>query len=122
MPTNDFDGQVALVTGAASGIGLATARLLAARGAQVLVTDRDAKGAERAAAEMAQRERMVAQRLDVRLEADWEDATRTALERWGRLDVLVANAGISRAQPVVETTLDAWREVMAVNLDGVFLG
>src|SRR5687767_14240100 len=106
MPSNDFDRVVALVTGAASGIGLATARLLAERGARVLVTNLDVEGAQRAVGEVGRTEQMEAQRLDVTVEADWERAIGVALERWGRIDVLVANAGISVARPVTEMTLD----------------
>jgi NAD(P)-dependent dehydrogenase (short-subunit alcohol dehydrogenase family) len=122
MPRTDFDGAVALVTGAASGIGLATARLLADRGARVLVTDIDAAGAERVAADLGPADRVAPGYLNVTVEADWDAATAAAIERWGRFDVLVANAGISVAQPVTDMTLDEWRRVMAVNLDGAFLG
>jgi 3(or 17)beta-hydroxysteroid dehydrogenase len=115
-----FAGQVALVTGAASGIGRETALLLAQRGAQVLLTDLDGAAAERVALEM--QTNAAALPLDVTNEADWQRATAVALERWGRLDVLVANAGISFACPVVDMSLDDWRRVLAVNLDGVFLG
>jgi 3(or 17)beta-hydroxysteroid dehydrogenase len=122
MPSNDFEGTVALLTGAASGIGLATARLLAARGAGVLLTDLDGAAAQRVAEEMVPPAEVEHRPLDVTIEADWDTATAAALERWGRLDVLIANAGISLARPVADMTLDEWRRVMSVNLDGVFLG
>jgi NAD(P)-dependent dehydrogenase (short-subunit alcohol dehydrogenase family) len=116
----NVSGRVALVTGAGSGIGRATAVLLAERGARVLLTDLDGTAAEQAAAELD--DTTAALQLDVTREADWQRATAVALERWGRLDVLVANAGISFACPVVDMSLDDWRRVLAVNLDGVFLG
>jgi 3(or 17)beta-hydroxysteroid dehydrogenase len=115
-----FEGKVAMVTGAASGIGRETALLLAERGARVLLTDLDGAAAERAALELETR--AAALTLDVTNEAHWQRATAATLERWGRLDVLVANAGISFASPVVDMSLDDWRRVLAVNLDGVFLG
>lgn len=113
----------ALITGAASGIGRATARLFARASARVAVTDLDEGGAE-AVAEEIRREggSAVARVLDVRLEADWERAVAGVVREWGALDVLVANAGVSFARPVAEMTLEEWREVHAVNLDGAFLG
>jgi 3(or 17)beta-hydroxysteroid dehydrogenase len=60
--------------------------------------------------------------LDVTDEGSWTEAVAVASNRWGRFDVLVANAGISVARPISEMTLDEWRRVMAINVDGVFLG
>src|SRR5262249_46104601 len=118
-----FAGRAALVTGAASGIGRATAVLLAREGAGVLVTDRDAAGAARVAAEVTAAGGMAqAHELDVTSEAAWQAALRLADQAWGRLDVLVNCAGVAAARPVTETTLAEWRRVLAVNLDGVFLG
>ena len=121
---SQLQDQVVLVSGAASGIGYATARIFLQRGARVLVTDlaqrraQEAVGALRSAGDGE----AIDWRLDVTREADWEAAIGVARERWGRLDVLVANAGVSFARPVTEMTLDEWRQVMAVNLDGAFLG
>lgn len=116
-------GKSALITGAASGIGRATAVLFAREGAQVTVTDLDEKGVETVAVEIRKEGGgAYAQVLDVRSEADWERLIKDTLKRCGRLDVMVANAGISFAKPVTEMTLEEWREVHAVNLDGVFLG
>lgn len=116
-------GKVALVSGAASGIGKATARLFARAGARVAVTDVDGEGAKRLAEEIRQSNGQTSwHKLDVTAEADWHAAIEETLKAWGQLDILVANAGISFAKPVAEMTLEEWRRVMAVNLDGVFLG
>lgn len=116
-------GKSVLITGAASGIGRATALMCAREGADVIVTDLDKGGAE-TVADTIRREggSAIAEALDVRIEADWERVIGDAVKRYGQLDVMVANAGISFAKPVTELTLEEWRQVHAVNLDGVFLG
>jgi NAD(P)-dependent dehydrogenase (short-subunit alcohol dehydrogenase family) len=112
-----------LVTGAGSGIGRATALLLAQEGATVIVSDINAGAAEKVAGEIRQDSGTAeAARLDVADEAGWAAALDLTLARHRRLDVLVNNAGLSFAKPVAEMTLDEWRWVLAVNLDGVFLG
>ncbi len=116
-------GKVALVTGAGSGIGRAAAILLASEGATVLVADANEPAARAVAAEVAAGGgRAEPLHLDVTDEAAWRQATERALATHGRLDVLVNNAGVSSAGPVAETSLEEWRRVHAVNLDGVFLG
>jgi NAD(P)-dependent dehydrogenase (short-subunit alcohol dehydrogenase family) len=122
-----LEGRVALVTGAASGIGWATAARLADDGARVLLTDRDAARLDEARATLeaqdaARSARLLSHPLDVTSEDDWTAAVAVALERCGRLDVLVNNAGVAASAPLAETTLAAWRQLMAVNLEGVFLG
>ncbi len=119
-------GKSALVTGAARGIGEGIARAFHREGAQVLLTDiRDELGQARAA-ELGEGASYA--RLDVRLESDWERAIDLVLERHGRLDVLVNNAGITgledgpEPQDPEHASIEAWRAVHAVNLDGVFLG
>lgn len=131
-PDLDLRGRTALVTGAASGIGRATALTLAMRGARVFVTDFDESGAREVAAEahaatggapprLGSDSPAVAHRLDVSDEAGWQDAVAAVLDRWGRLDILVANAGVTAGGTVTETSLEEWRRVHSVNLDGVFL-
>jgi 3(or 17)beta-hydroxysteroid dehydrogenase len=111
-------GRVALVTGGASGIGRATAVRLADVGFRVVVTDVDPAGQQVVAAIAS----AVFVEHDVTDESSWERAIETVLDTHGRLDVLVNNAGISYVRAVTDTTLADWRALMAVNLDGVFLG
>jgi 3(or 17)beta-hydroxysteroid dehydrogenase len=114
------DGKVAIVTGGASGLGRAEAALLAREGARVVVTDVDEAGGAAVAAALGAP--AVFLRHDVRDEASWERVVAETLARFGRLDVLVNNAGIVVLATIEETTLAQWRAVQAVNSDGVFLG
>lgn len=114
-----LEGKVALVTGAASGIGRACAAALAREGARVLACDLDETGLAETAASSAA---IAVQRLDVSQEADWAEAITAAERRFGSLHVLVNNAGLCISAGVMETTLEIWRRQNAVNLDGVFLG
>lgn len=118
-----LEGKVALITGAGSGIGRATAVRFGTEGARVMVTDLDEAGAQRVAESIRQDgAECESCALDVRLERDWEPVVTRVVRRWGRLDVLVANAGVSFAKPISEMSLEEWRRVHAVNLDGAFLG
>lgn len=117
-----IDGKVALVTGAAAGIGAACARALAGAGAKVAVTDIDAAGgtalveAIRAAGGEAM---FLAQ--DVTSEARWGEVVAEIEARFGRLDITVANAGIAIGGPIEAMSLKDWQRQQAINLDGVFL-
>ena len=115
--------KVAVITGAGSGIGRATATLLAIEGAKVVCADIDL-GAAQSSVEMIAEEggEATALKLDVVDENTWESALDAVLAQYKRLDVLVNNAGISVSKPIVEMTLEDWQKVMAVNLDGIFLG
>ncbi len=108
-----LSGKVALITGASGGIGRAMTALFAAEGAQVVASDLAAPEGGDAALALA---------LDVTREDDWARAMDTVLDRFGRLDVLVNNAGLALTKSLEETTLEEWRNIMAVNLDGAFLG
>ena len=119
-------GKVALVTGAARGIGAAIAQAFAAEGARVLVTDLDEAGA--AATAQAIGAAAGSLRLDVREELAWVCAMARILDAHGRLDVLVNNAGITGLEPgggpqdPEHASLESWHAVHRTNLDGVFLG
>jgi 3(or 17)beta-hydroxysteroid dehydrogenase len=112
-----------MVTGAGAGIGRAAALALAHEGAQVAATDIDPGAAESVAAEIRNAGgRSLAIRHDAGDEADWRAAIETTLREFGRLDVLVNNAGVGTTQSLLDTSLADWHAVMRINLDGVFLG
>jgi NAD(P)-dependent dehydrogenase (short-subunit alcohol dehydrogenase family) len=119
--TPDLAGRVALVTGAASGIGAAVARLLAHAGAVVHCADINEVGARQTARGIGPSPAALPIRLDVRDEASWTAAMAMIQGAQARLDILVHCAGISAASPLPDTTLAEWRGVLAVNLDGSFL-
>jgi len=114
------EGKVALVTGAASGMGRADAVLLAAEGARVVVADLNEADGQAVAESIG--DQAVFMRLDVTDEANWRDVIASTVETFGRLDILVNNAGMIALGSVVDTELDDWRRVNAVNSEGVFLG
>ncbi len=117
------ENKVALVTGAGMGLGRAAAFLLASEGAKIAVTDIDVAAGEATADEIKSRgEDAIFYHHDVTDEDHWSAVLAAVEDRFGRLDVLVNNAGIAIAKNVEETSLDDWRRTMAVNADGVFLG
>lgn len=113
-----LDGKVTLITGGALGLGEAMARMMAREGAKIAVADlKETEG------------RTVADaigglfvRLDVSKEDEWQNAIDETCRKFGRLDVLVNNAGVGGGCPPEEQTLERWRWLMSINLDGVFLG
>ncbi|MDR3469491.1 MAG: glucose 1-dehydrogenase [Xanthobacteraceae bacterium] len=117
------DGKVALITGGASGIGAATATLLAHEGARVVITDiDDLRGPELAATLSRAGHHAVYLTHDVTSEPRWIEVAAEVERTFGRLDILVSNAGIGMSVPsIVTMSLDDWRRQTAVNLDGVFL-
>jgi NAD(P)-dependent dehydrogenase (short-subunit alcohol dehydrogenase family) len=114
-----FAGKTALVTGAGSGIGRATAERLAAGGAAVLCADVIEQAVRQTAEAIGPAASPV--RLDVTDEASWEAVLRRLADAGGRLDILVNCAGVSAAAPLADMALEDWRRVLAVNLDGAFL-
>lgn len=117
-----LEGKVALITGAAVGIGAACANVLAAEAAQVILTDIDeARGRKTAGAIVDAGGHAVFFRHDVTDEVRWIEIIAETEKKFGRLDALVSNAGIGLAVPVVDMTLADWRRQNAINLDGVFL-
>ena len=115
-------GKVAIVTGGASGIGEACAETLAREGASVLITDIDdalGKGVVERIGKAGGKAHYM--RHDVRDEAAWPGIVAEAEKRYGRLDIMVANAGIGIMSPIATMTLADWQRQQAINLDGVFL-
>ena len=115
-----LSGKVAIVTGAAKGLGEADARLMIQEGARVVLTDVDEANGARVAAELGAAARFV--RHDVRHEDEWKALIADVMVREGRLDVLVNNAGVVEAGDIENTTAENWRFVMAVSADGTFYG
>lgn len=115
IDTREFTGKVAIVTGAASGIGRATAELLHARGATVIAEDRDASVTALA------RTGVVPLVADVTEEGAAKQAVSTALDQFGKLDILVNCAGIIINKLVADMTIEDWDRIFAVNIRGVFL-
>src|SRR5271170_5245877 len=116
------EGKVAIVTGGASGIGAACAATLAREGAKVVVTDLDDAGGQAVVDKIGNAGgEAVFLHQDVTLEETWPEIVEAAERRFGRLDVMVANAGIGILCKAIEMSLADWRRQTAVNLDGVFL-
>ena len=112
------EGKVVVVTGAASGLGLADARALVAEGAQVVMTDVNAESGGRLAEELG----ATFFTQDVSDEAGWDQLMVAVKDTFGRQDGLVNNAGIAIAQDIEHATTEAWRRILAIHLDGTFFG
>jgi len=118
-----FEGKVALVTGSASGIGAATARRLAAEGARLVLGDLDEKRGEQVAAEIdATGKRVAFRSLDVCDREAVEALTQTAVDRFGRLDVVFNNAGIGTYGLVPDMDPEVWHRIIDVDLHSVYYG
>jgi NAD(P)-dependent dehydrogenase (short-subunit alcohol dehydrogenase family) len=122
MPKHQLDGKIALITGAASGIGRATALLFAREGAAVVLTDiNEPEGKTVAAAITQQGGRAICEAGDVTLAGDCERMVQRAAREFGGVDILFNNAGIIRRASVVELDENDWDRVMAVNVKSIFL-
>jgi len=120
---NRVAGKVAVVTGAASGLGKAIATLLAKEGAKVTLTDINETGGKKAAEEIRKAGgNVIFIKHDVTSESDWAEVMKVTLEQFQKLDILVNCAGVFHGKSIEDTTLEEWRRVLAINLDGVFLG
>jgi len=123
MDVRDLHGKTALVTGAASGIGRATARALARRGAQLVLCDLDGEGLAAVARELAATGREVlAERVDVAKAEEVAAFAETVHRRYPALDLLVNNAGVGLGGGTLHTSLEDWRWILGVNLWGVIHG
>ena len=116
----DFAGKVAIITGAARGLGEGHARLLAQMGARVALTDIDPEAGRRVAADIGPEAAFY--RHDVGSEADWDAVVADVEQRFGRVDFLVNNAGIFAKAPIVDMPLEIFEKVIRTNQVGVFLG
>lgn len=118
-----LEGKVALISGAASGIGAATARMFAREGAAVVIGDIQVDKGEQIAREIVDSGgRALFVRLDVTVEEGWRNAVKQTVDEFGKLDILVNDAGISQMEKVEELSEEGWDAVMDVNAKGTFLG
>jgi NAD(P)-dependent dehydrogenase (short-subunit alcohol dehydrogenase family) len=116
-------GKVALITGGASGLGAESARRLAREGAKVVLTDLAAEAGQTVADEILAAGGTAAFLAhDVTDEMRWAEVVAWTVERFGRLDVLVNSAGVGGGEPILEATLEGFRRITGINLDGTFLG
>jgi NAD(P)-dependent dehydrogenase (short-subunit alcohol dehydrogenase family) len=115
-------GKVAVVTGGGSGIGRATTRLLAKAQAQIVAVDRNHVACEQTAAEIVEQGGLAMPLVvDISEEPAVEDLFAQIIQRWGRVDIVVNNAGIAIRKPSIELSLADWNSVVAINMTGVFL-
>lgn len=117
-----LENKVALITGGSKGIGFGIAAALMGEGMNVAITSRSLESAQEAAAELNKsgKGKALAIEADVRDYTSQENAIKQVMEKWGRLDLLVANAGIGHFAPVEELSLAQWHETIDTNLTGVF--
>jgi 3-hydroxybutyrate dehydrogenase len=116
-----LENKVAIVTGAASGIGKDIATLFAKEGARVAIADLNQKGADAVAAELGGSKRAIGVAVDVTDEAKTEACVAKTIEAFGRLDVLISNAGIQIVAPIDQFEFAKWKQLLAIHLDGAFL-
>jgi NAD(P)-dependent dehydrogenase (short-subunit alcohol dehydrogenase family) len=120
---NRVKGKVAIVTGAGQGIGKAEALLLSKEGAAIVVTDINEATGNRVVKQIKKDGgKAIYVKHDIASEASWEEVINKTVAEFGKLDVLVNNAGVFFESSLEETSLEKWRWLMSINLDGVFLG
>ena len=119
-----LDGKVALITGAATGIGEAAARLMAKEGAKIVITTRRKLDEGKKVAEEIKNEggEAIFLKLDVTKESDWKEVIGEVIKKYDKLNIIVNNAGVSMLKNLEDTSLDEWNWVMDINSTGVFLG
>ncbi len=114
--------KVAIVTGSASGIGKKIAETFAKEGAKVVIADLDLTQAQAAADEIiANKGQAMAVKMDVTNESEVDKGVATVIEKWGAIDVLVSNAGTQHIDPIEKLSLQDWKKLLAIHLDGAFL-
>lgn len=117
-----FDGKVAIVTGGAKGIGAATARVMCELGASVAIFDRDAAAAYETAHQLKNMGfKAISVGCDVSVESEVQAATKSVVDHYGALDVLISNAGIQTYGNVVDTMSESWHETFNVHVNGCYL-
>jgi len=119
--TMDLQGKVAFVTGAASGLGRAIARRFASAGARVVIADLSADAAQGTAREIGPADRALGIAVDVTDESAVNAGVAQTVKTFGRVDVLVSNAGIQIVHPIEEFTFAEWKQMLAIHLDGAFV-
>ncbi len=119
--SNDLNGKTAFITGGARGIGAASAKFLAKKGASIVLADLDLEEAERAAAKLsAEGLNVMGLYLDVSATETIESVVEKVLNKFGQIDILVNNAGVLNSTPFLETDLKTWQRTLAINLTGAF--
>jgi len=117
-----LDGKVALITGAASGIGKRIAEIYAQHGAAVAIADLNLEGANATAQELiAAGGKAIGVKMDVTSEAEVDAGVAAVVKAYGKVDILISNAGIQIVKPVEQFTYDEWKKMLAIHVDGAFL-
>jgi len=117
-----LEGKVAIVTGGASGFGKAIATRFAQEGCRVLISDLNESGAESVASSLNVGDKVTSMKMDVTQESHWQSAVKKVVEAWGRLDIVVNNAGTTyKNKPTLEVTSDDFDRVFTVNVKSIFL-
>lgn len=116
-----LDGKVAIITGAASGIGRGIAKRFVEAGGRVVIADIDPVAAEKAARELGGTKTAISLKMDVSSEAEVNAGVDAVVATFGTVDILVSNAGIQIVHPIEEFPFADWRKIMAIHLDGAFL-